>query len=132
MAMSKYPTRTKEASSEFLGVLRGGGGISVDCQCGRTHIAVDSRELTDEERLKYLNMADDDSDTYHLERNVDCIMYKCLYNLMPYVIDCPCNSYQPYEQFIWTERGTIAKYLSMVKLRMQLELETLETWDDHF
>jgi hypothetical protein len=132
MVMSKYPTRTKEASNEFLGVLRGGGGPMVECQCGRVHVAPDSQYLTDDEQAGYLNSISKYPDQYVEHKSVDGVEYKCLYNLMPYVIDCPCNSYQPYEQFIWTERGTIAKYLSMVKLRMQLELETLETWDDHF
>jgi hypothetical protein len=121
MAMSKFPTRTKEASNEFLGVLRGGGAPMVECHCGRIHVAPDYKESI----AKY-------PDQYVEHRMMDGVDYKCLYDLMPYVIDCPCNSYAPYEKFIWTERATIRKYLAMVKMRLQMELDSVESWSEDF
>jgi len=130
--MSKYTTRTTEASNEFLGVLRGGGAPMVECTCGRIHVAPDSRYLTDEERVSYLDSIIKYPDQYVEHSSVDGVDYKCLYDLMPYVIDCPCNAYAPYEKFIWTERSTIRKYLAMVKMRLQMELDTVDSWSEDF
>jgi hypothetical protein len=132
MAMSKFPTRTKEASNEFLGVLRGGGAPMVECHCGRIHVAPDSRYLTDDEQAGYKESIAKYPDQYVEHRMMDGVDYKCLYDLMPYVIDCPCNSYAPYEKFIWTERATIRKYLAMVKMRLQMELDSVESWSEDF
>lgn len=128
--MSKFKVGEKEASNEFLGVLMGGGSPMVDCICGRTHYAPDSQFITEREKENYLACHADNPDQFHIQYDTDYIEYKTLYNMAPYVIDCPCNSYYPYEKFIWTERATIRKYLSMVKLRLQMELDSVESWSE--
>jgi hypothetical protein len=126
--MSRFRIGKTPASNEFLGVLRGGGGPVIECQCGRTHVAIDSRYLTEYEKEDYLKMHKNDPEAFILADGVDGISYKSLYNLQPYVHDCVCHSYAPYEDFIWSERNIIHSFMAMKRLMLSAELDSIKDW----
>lgn len=126
--MSRFRVGDKAASNEFLGVLRGGGGPVIECHCGRVHVAIESRYLTENEKEDYRAQHQRDPEAFVLCDGVDGISYKSLYNLQPYVHDCVCNAYAPYEAFIWSEREVIHSFMAMKRLMLSAELDSIKDW----
>lgn len=124
---SKYEINDKSPSDAFLDALPGGGGYEVQCQCGRDHFCPDSDAFeTDEDRASFLNMALLDKKTdptgVEIHYDYDAIEYKLIEGKV-YVISCPCNGLYKYENWIWTNRDIIRRYLLG---RCQQELEWAE------
>jgi hypothetical protein len=132
MAMSekeKYPVYHDDPPShDFTAAFPGGGGIWSVCTCGRTHVAIDSRDITESEIEWYTEQKKLDPDGYILVRDVDCVMHSYL-NGRIFLDDCPCNGMRPYENLFWNCRQQYKTYLTMVKMRLLAEADNVGEWE---
>lgn len=99
-------------SEEFERAVLTGGSIVRDCDfCGRTHFA-DSREAGDwnEGELEELRKQSEEKPDKCVAHDYDSIEYGEIAGRIA-VLGCPCNSLRRYEDWIWTHRRLIAKYL---------------------
>lgn len=114
--MPNYKTNPGLKPSElFLNSLQGGGSHHVNCGfCGRQHYCPDSSSLYDDDVEEYNRQAREehaaDPDGVILHLDDDYALTKDI-NGMAIVIDCPCNGLAIYENFIWTDRNSIRRYL---------------------
>lgn len=128
--MTKRIYKGPPASDSFKGAVSGGGQTEIDCgYCGRTHIAIDSHNLTMDEaaenyRESLLEQAKDAPDDYVLVYDCDFVHYADM-NGIVIPDDCPCNGLAQYEHFMWNMRDTWKKYLMLRKLRNQKENEDI-------
>jgi hypothetical protein len=121
----KYPKNEKKPSKMFLNALQGGGSHHMTCgYCGREHYCPDSDSVwegdihlggTDPgDRPEYLADAlghqAKDPEGAIIHYNVDCVTTKDLVGIA-FVEDCPCNGLRKYEEFIWSNRDSIRRYL---------------------
>jgi hypothetical protein len=88
-----------------------GGNISVDCSCGITHIAIDSKYYTeyyDNEKIH------EQEEGTQLHTGCDGVGYT-LFNGLSFVDECDsCQKrLRQYEEFIWLERDNIRHYLNI-------------------
>jgi hypothetical protein len=116
------------ASDDFNACFPGGGGISVECTCGRRHVAIDSRDIREDEVERYLEWAKEDPEGIILEYNIDYVHYAMIQG-NAFVDDCPCNGMAPYEKLFWNYRENMRQYLTMVKMRKIAEAEDIKPWE---
>lgn len=95
-------------SLEMERAFTSGGGLTMQCVCGRVHFHGDERagdwEEGELERLREKSKTDADTISSGASY-ADC-------NGQTFVIDCPCNGLRKYEDFLWQHRRQIAGYLS--------------------
>lgn len=114
-----------EASKEWLdqyGV--GAGGPSIYCRCGRTHIAIDSGDLTDEERAEYVSLHASKPSAYVLTHGVDCVTSTFIDGEV--VDGCECNAMALFESFVSNNRKEILAYYKAVAEKAQKEADELK------
>lgn len=123
--MSKYRIfTTTPACRDFLSVLDGGGGVSIDCSfCERTHYAVDSNDFEEGEYDRYEELRAKNPEGY-IPVHGSSVHYRIL-DGMCYPDECPCNGITKYERFMWNHRQIWANYLMMKKLSLQKDLDSI-------
>jgi hypothetical protein len=123
--MKKKPILSdKPPSHEFLSVVRGGGGPSIDCSmCGRVHYSIDSPYYEEGELASYQELRAEDPDGY-IETEGECVHYSAIQGQT--VPDgCPCNGLRKYEDFMWSHRDLWCSYLMARKLSAQKEADSI-------
>lgn len=102
------------ASKEWLDQFGVGvGGPTIHCRCGRTHVAIDSDNLTDEERAEYVERKQAKPTAYVIESGVDSVT-ATLIDGGEIVDGCECGLMARYEHFVATERKAILAYFRAV------------------
>lgn len=114
-------------SEMFLDSLSGYGIGSPDIECawcGREHLCVNSRFMDDWDHDNSESWEDlcisrhkENPENVVLHYDCDSVSAHEMNNIM-FVVGCPCNGLQRYEQFIWDHRQTIRNYL---KVRIEQE-----------
>ncbi len=124
--MTRRILTDKKISHEFMSVLTGGGGPSIECSiCGRTHFATHSPYYEEGEYERYLTHEKEDPDGY-ISSDAECVHYVELDGNV-YPDDCPCNGLTRYENFMWNQRGLWSSYLMAKKLALQAEIDSIGT-----
>lgn len=123
-----------ELDEIFWSAFLSGGGFSMDCHCGKNHIAIETIDEWDEwdadphgvvdMKLSYQEMAKND-DNLILHYDCDSIHYITLAN-RHFVYDCDCEGWKPYMDFLFSQRKEIAHFL----LGAQKELRRLNDQAD--
>lgn len=102
---------TSPPSEEMENAFRCGGGIVIECSCGREHFEdSESGGDWDEGELDRLRARANE----HPDKTVACgycVTYANI-NGQTYILGCPCNGMRKYEDFLWLHRTSIAAYLS--------------------
>ncbi len=96
-----------DASNEWMGQFNCGGGSTVlDCVCGKTHVAIDSNDLSDEERVSYSTR---EGPRLVLHYRVDSVTEHTFAG-MTIVDDCDCGRMAMIERMVSRERNFILGY----------------------
>lgn len=115
-----------EASREWLdqyGV--GAGGPSIYCHCGRTHVAIDSSDMDDDERKHYVERHKEKPSAYVLVDGVDSVTSTFIDG--GEVVDgCECGLMARYEKFVSANRKEILAYFRAVADKAEREASTLK------
>lgn len=118
----------KKPSDLFTNALHGGGGASMECQCGILHLCPDNSnyDIGDEE-VSWKKYCEDEykdhPDTVVLSYGYNAIEYKEIDGSV-FVYDCKCwDKLAKYENWIWGNRNIIRNYL---KARVDYELNLAE------
>jgi hypothetical protein len=98
-----------KVSDEFFDALARHGTICGVCHCGRVHFASWDTGFYEGELEDLLAKAGNDPKKYieHCDTSVDIARI----DGKDFVYDCPCEELVRYEQFVWTYREEILKYL---------------------
>jgi len=117
----------KSPSYEFIDAVVNGCAIVIDCElCGRVHFATwDENAGWEEGELEDLRAkAEKDPDRYIEDATCSSISYGWL-NGKQVVDGCPCNRARKIEDWIWSHRDIISKYLKsrIMKMKRQAEME---------
>lgn len=111
----KNTTGNEEASDEFMRAICGHGALcSILCEhCGRTHFVGDGHGDYEDGELEDLRTNAQRNPGEYIEHNdYDSIDWGYI-NGKQIVWGCPCNSARRFEQWIWSHRYAIAKYLRL-------------------
>ena len=115
-----------EASKEWMdqyGV--GAGGPSIYCQCGRTHVAIDSDDVTDDERAQYVALQGRQPSAFVLVEGVDCVT-STFFDGGEVVDGCECGLMARYEKFVSANRKEILAYFRAVADKAEREASELK------
>lgn len=113
---------SKEWMDQFgIGV----GGPSITCRCGRTHVAIMSCDLTEEERSEYIARHEAKPKSYVLEEGVDSVT-ATLIDGGEIVNGCECGMMARYERFVSTERKAILAYFRAVAEKAEKQANELK------
>lgn len=116
-----------EASKEWLDQFGVGvGGPSIHCRCGRTHVAIDSDDLTEEERAEYIALHESKPTSVVLENGTDSVT-ATLIDGGEIVDGCECGLMARYERFVSIERKAILAYFRAVADRAEKQAHELKT-----
>lgn len=115
-----------EASKEWMDQFGVGvGGPSITCRCGRTHVAIDSGDLTEEERAEYTTRSQAKPKSYVFENGVESVT-ATLIDGGEIVDGCECGLMARYERFVSTERKAILAYFRAVADKAEKQANELK------
>lgn len=115
-----------EASKEWMDQFGiGVGSMSITCRCGRTHVAIDSGDLTEAERTNYIDRSAAKPAAYVLEHGVDSVT-ATLIDGGEIVDGCECGTMARYERFVATERKAILNYYRAVADKAEKQASELK------
>lgn len=116
-----------EASKEWMDQFGiGVGGPSITCRCGRTHVAIDSGDLSEEERAEYTTRSKAKPKSYVFEGGVESVT-ATLIDGGEIVDGCECGLMARYERFVSTERKAILAYFRAVAEKAEKQSDELKT-----
>jgi hypothetical protein len=119
----KYRVHDKEPSNMFIDTLTGVGGPSMDCTfCGRTHHCIDSVDVDSDEREYMLQSKKDNPEAVVIHDYYDCIEAKEFCGNI-FVLDCPCNGLELFENVIRNEAHAIKSFIEQVQKQEKFEEE---------
>lgn len=106
---------------ELTEAMRGGGGSTVHCDCGRTHYAMLNGDDPDD-TFKNLARAEHRANinTTVLHEEDEFIPYRN-FGSMTMVEGCPCQKLELLERVLWDDREAIRKFFSNRVTRYMLE-----------
>lgn len=115
-----------EASKEWMDQFGVGvGGPSITCRCGRTHVAIDSGDLTEEARAEYTTLSQAKPKSYVFESGVESVT-ATLIDGGEIVDGCECGLMARYERFVSTERKAILAYFRAVAEKAEKQADELK------
>lgn len=119
----KNTTGNEEASDSFMRAVCGHGALcSILCEhCGRVHFVGDGHGDYEDGELEDLRASAQKEPGKYIEHNdYDTIDWGFIAGKQ-IVYGCPCNSARRYEQWIWSHRYIIAKYLRLMAEEAEID-----------
>lgn len=113
-----------EPSNEWMGQFNIGGGAPVlDCVCGKTHVAIDSDDISEIEVAEHNRKA---GPRYVLHHRIDYV-HEHTFAGMTIVDDCDCGRMAMIERLVSVEREFILRYYRALADKAEREAAALRT-----
>ena len=110
------------ASNEWMAQFNvGGGSTAIYCVCGKTHVAIDSNDLSDEERADYRAK---ESKNIILHPGIDSVG-EHTFNGWTIVDECDCGRMAAIEQLVNRERAFILSYFRALAHKAEADAAAL-------
>jgi hypothetical protein len=93
-------TTAKISEHFYVALLTGGADIKECGLCGRTHFSSQVRKKAEQYPEKYFEHPNDSVSWGMIDGKL-------------VVLNCPCDKLAKYEEYIWTNRSFIARYLEL-------------------
>ena len=111
-----------EPSNEWMGQFNVGGGCTMlECVCGKTHVAIDSHDLSATDVELHVRR---EGPRYVLHPNTDAVTEHTFAG-MTIVDDCDCGRMAMIERMVCVERTFILGYFRTVAAKAEADAEEL-------